>query len=142
MMNDIAEAFGSLDAPVVFPVDPRTLARMKEFGICLASNAKAIDPVGCLDMLVLQRHARVILTDSGGVQKEACFAGTPCVTLRPESEWVETVESGWNVSAWRRAGIVPAAVEQQKKFSVRLLSSFGVDRAASDVARLVSNIQS
>lgn len=97
-LGAILEAFAGLDRTVVFTVHPATRKRMHEFfgERNFGGNVRAIDPVGYLDMLILQKSARAVLTDSGGVQKEAYWLGVPCVTLRPETEWVETVESGWN----------------------------------------------
>jgi len=101
-LQSILEAFIEIGEPIVFPVHPRTRRCMAEFGLdnlptFQCSNVQLVEPVGYLDMLMLEQHARLILTDSGGVQKEAYFFAVPCVTLRPETEWVETVEAGWNV---------------------------------------------
>lgn len=85
------------EVPVVLPVHPRTRKRAEAFGLDhLLGEVLAIEPVGYLDMVMLEKNARVIATDSGGVQKEAFFHRVPCVTLREETEWVELVELGWN----------------------------------------------
>lgn len=84
--------------PVVFPLHPRTRAAMHAAGLAVDPNAqlRCVEPVGYLDMIRLENAAAVIATDSGGVQKEACFQGTPCVTLRMETEWMELVQKGCN----------------------------------------------
>jgi UDP-GlcNAc3NAcA epimerase len=84
------------DRPVIWPVHPRTAAVLRGGAVPLPGNLSAVEPVGYLSMLALERAAAAIATDSGGVQKEAYLAGTPCLTLRTETEWVETVEAGWN----------------------------------------------
>jgi UDP-GlcNAc3NAcA epimerase len=81
---------------IVLPVHPRTKARIESAGLVLPNNIIAIDPVGYLDMVMLEKHAALIVTDSGGVQKEAFFHHVPCITLRDETEWIELVDSGWN----------------------------------------------
>jgi UDP-N-acetylglucosamine 2-epimerase len=89
----------SREAPVVLPLHPRTRRRLPALGAGAARGLILQPPLPYLDMLALQKNARAVLTDSGGVQKEACWLGTPCVTLRAETEWLETVASGWNTLA-------------------------------------------
>lgn len=85
------------DVTVVLPLHPRTRRFVAEHGLAdQLAPLRVIDPVGYLDMVMLERGARLIATDSGGVQKEAFFHGVPCVTLRDETEWVELVAAGWN----------------------------------------------
>ena len=84
---------------VVFPVHPRTCAALSALSIRWAAHVQLVEPVGYLDMLMLEKHARLIATDSGGVQREAYFLGVPCVTLRDETEWTETIQAGWNILA-------------------------------------------
>ena len=140
-LKEILSAFLDLNKPVVFPVHPRTRQRIMDSD--LASNLftqlnrvpvqgvqpgqpqtpiTMIDPVGYLDMLCLENSARMILTDSGGMQKEAYFLGVPCITLRPETEWVETVQSGWNV-----------LVEANKEAIIRAVTSFQIPDVRSSL---------
>jgi UDP-GlcNAc3NAcA epimerase len=82
--------------PLIFPVHPRTRKLINEKSVELPDSVRMLPPVSYFDMLVLEKNSAVIYTDSGGVQKEAFFMRVPCVTLREETEWAETVESGWN----------------------------------------------
>jgi UDP-N-acetylglucosamine 2-epimerase len=89
-------AFNAIREPIVFPVHPRTRSVVDRLGLSFASHVLMIEPVGYLDMLMLESNARAILTDSGGVQREAYFLSAPCITLREETELIETVQVGWN----------------------------------------------
>ena len=99
-------AFAAINEPIVFPVHPRTRHALDASRLTLSSNVIPLNPVGYLEMLALEKHARMVLTDSGGVQKEAFFFGVPCVTLRTETEWKELVEAGWN----RLVGLDPERI--------------------------------
>ncbi len=94
-LQGIFEGLGQLALPVILPLHPRTRARL-DGTIWVPANVELREPVGYLAMLTLVQHARAVLTDSGGLQKEAIWLGIPCITLREETEWVETLEGGWN----------------------------------------------
>ncbi len=105
-LREILGAFAEIASPsmpLVLPLHPRTRGCIDQQGLASVVDknpcVRVIEPVSFLDMVMLEKHARLILTDSGGVQKEAYFYSVPCVTLRDETEWVETVEAGWNTVA-------------------------------------------
>jgi UDP-GlcNAc3NAcA epimerase len=98
-LRSIVEALLEIEEDTVFPLHPRTEKYLKAYGLYdkLAEQVRLIKPLGYLDFLKLLSSARKILTDSGGIQKEAYILGVPCITLRENTEWVETVENGWNI---------------------------------------------
>jgi UDP-N-acetylglucosamine 2-epimerase len=113
-LYDIFDALALLKEPVIVPLHPRTRAALASTDIEVEPPVRIIEPVGYLDMLALQASARVVLTDSGGVQKEAYLLGTPCVTLRDETEWVETLDGSWNVLAGTNAEAIVSAARRPR----------------------------
>ncbi len=105
-LQDVASAIGEVGEPVVFPVHPRTQAALATAGIELPANVRVLPPAGYLDFAALASQARAILTDSGGLQKEAYWYEVPCITLRTTTEWMETLDTGWN----RLVGTDPAGI--------------------------------
>jgi UDP-N-acetylglucosamine 2-epimerase len=139
-LTQIISALQMLDHKVVFPVHPRTRQKLDRLSgssaISSGGNLVFMDPVGYLDMLVLEKNARKILTDSGGIQKEAFILGVPCITLRPETEWVETVVAGWNtVVGTDKDLIVRAALKKKPTASPEVL--FGNGDAAKNIIDII-----
>lgn len=123
---------------VVFPCHPRTEKRLREDGLWARLNegVKVIKPVGYLGMLLLEKNAKKILTDSGGVQKEAYMLKVPCITMRDETEWVETVEDGWNVLVGAEAErIVKAAISFEPETEQREM--FGKGDASQRIVKAI-----
>jgi UDP-GlcNAc3NAcA epimerase len=117
-LSAIVRAFTRLDRPVLWPVHPRTRKNLAAFGldqvVAAAPAIRAVEPLPYGETVAALRSAAALLTDSGGMQKEAYFFGVPCVTLRDETEWVETVESGWNVLAGADEERILAAVAPRR----------------------------
>lgn len=133
----VVGALGALPETVLWPMHPRTRHALEADRIALPGNVRVVPPLGYLDMIAAVSAARVILTDSGGLQKEAYWCGVPCVTLRGETEWTETVTSGWNVLAdTDHARIVEGVARAVPREGVR--DAYGEPGAA---ARVVTAIE-
>lgn len=125
--------------PVVWPLHPRTRKQIEKNGLSddLSSSVRFIDPVGYLDMLMLEKNAALITTDSGGVQKEAFFCGVPCVTIRDETEWIELVETGWNrLSPPTDATQVVASIMEALGTKGQAVQPYGDGDSGSRIAKI------
>lgn len=131
----VLDALGSLGETVVFPVHPRTRKALSSLRV--APTIRLIEPVGYGDMLVLTRNARLVLTDSGGVQKEAFFVGTVCLTLREETEWNETVTAGWNRLVGVNWDAIRTAAESWRPSGVPDTTPFGDGRSAHKIVEAI-----
>lgn len=134
------KSISSQDCPVVLPLHPRTRTRLEALGIAPEMlGLKILPPISFLDMVALEKHAIAILTDSGGVQKEAYFHGVPCVTLRDETEWVETVAAGWNTLVGADEKKIVEAADGIMRNSVErsAIPDYGDGHAAEKVVELL-----
>ncbi len=133
-LRSIIDALSGLSLPVVFPAHPRVTAAMAAAGLHAGANVTVVEPLGYASMIALAKHAHAVLTDSGGLQKEAYWLGVPCVTVRTETEWVETVASGWNVLT-EPSGIASAAAAARRPPSRPPL--YGDGGVAAEILRII-----
>jgi UDP-N-acetylglucosamine 2-epimerase len=132
-LRRIVDALAALDETVVFPIHPRTRAALESDGLALAPGVRGIPPLGYLDFAALASQARVVLTDSGGLQKEAYWYGVPCVTMRPSTEWTATVDAGANVLVDADPERIAAAVREARMPTERP-RLYGDGRASERIA--------
>jgi len=141
-LESIIDGLARSTLPVVFPAHPRTVNKLNQYG--LLEHAKAefrfIDPVGYLDFVRLLDTAERVATDSGGVQKEAFFLDTPCLTLRNETEWVETVECGWNKLVNADAETIAQSLREERPLKNKP-NLYGNGTAAETIVEVLKDVQ-
>ncbi len=139
-LTNIVRALSRVGETVIFPVHPRTRGALEKLDAQFGDNVRLIEPVGYYDMMVLEENARLIATDSGGVQREAYFMQKPCLTLRDETEWTETVTAGWN----KLVGVdVDMIVHEWNSFMPPSVQPpiFGDGAAGEKIAEILGQIQ-
>ena len=133
----LVSGLAGLGAPVVWPMHPRTREAMARNGLRAPLDVHTVDPLGYLEFSALLQGARAVLTDSGGVQKEAWFAGKPCVTLRDSTEWIETLAGGWNTLVGDDLEALRSAIARPAPLGSPDLSSYGGGSAAKRCIDLI-----
>lgn len=137
-LREIIEALNECGKNIILPLHPRTEKFIRDYDLVLKDNIKVIKPVGYLEMLMLEKYAEKIVTDSGGVQKEAYFAGKPCITMRDETEWIETVKVGWNTIVGTDKNKILAAIRDFNPKDNRP-SIFGNGDASQKIVKLMKD---
>lgn len=137
-LQAIANGLNAVREKIILPLHPRTQKYLQSYGIQLAGHIQVINPLGYLDIVMLQSSAKKIVTDSGGIQKEAFFLGVPCITLREETEWVETVENGWNTLVGADEQKIVGAITGFHPVEARS-DYFGKGNAAVEIAAVIRN---
>lgn len=136
-LRAILEGVAGLGVPVIFPVHPRTQNALTQAGISLNRNLKPVAPLGYLEMLAVQKNALKILTDSGGVQREAFYLQIPCITLRDTTEWAETLEAGANRLVPADPAAIRAAALERTNPVWKSPTSYGAGNAAQHIVEIL-----
>ena len=139
-LTAIFHALAQIPLPVLFPLHPHTAKTVRantslQELLRSAANVRIIEPVGYVQMLALEHQAHRIITDSGGIQKEAYFQRTPCITLRNETEWVETVQAGWNALAGTDTERILNAFA--RPFAQQAIDEYGDGHSAQQIIQIL-----
>jgi UDP-N-acetylglucosamine 2-epimerase len=142
-LRNIFEGFNNIsvsECPTLLPLHPRTNKKLSELGLVCSEYVRIIEPVSYLEMIALEQNARAILTDSGGIQKEAYWFKVPCITLREETEWVETVQTGWNVIVGAdEQRIIKAVLGADKLQAVCQKTIYGDGDAGNRICEIIND---
>lgn len=138
-LKTLFSSLGKIHFHIIWPIHPRTKKNIGEFNLHIPDNITIIDPVGYFEMLELQRNAKIILTDSGGVQKEAYFNKKPCITLREETEWVELVDAGVNKITGMKEKKIISAINAfvNFKYPTNITNLYGHGKASEKIAKVI-----
>jgi len=136
----ILNSLSKIEEKVIFPVHPRTKNIIEKYKIEISDNIVLIEPLSYLDFIKLEKYAKKILTDSGGMQKEAYILKVPCITLRDRTEWIETIEDGWNILVDRDENKIIDAVKnfnpKEKQRNV-----YGDGKASEEIAEIIGGME-
>jgi len=137
-LTSIINALSESSEKILLPLHPRTKKFITEYGLKIGNNIQVIDPVGYLETILLEENSKKIVTDSGGIQKEAYFFNKPCITMRDETEWVETVDNGWNVIVGSNYNKILDAIENFNPVGTPALA-FGNGDASSNIIKIIED---
>lgn len=137
-LRNILEIFDQLDRKVIFTTHPRTIARMQSYNLVKENypNIEFIPPIGYLESISYQMYADCIITDSGGIQKEAYIMKKKCITIRSETEWIETLSGGWNTLIFENLNDIKETVK--KKPGIYFENIYGLGNAASEICEILN----
>ena len=139
ILEGLELVYHEFNFPIIYPIHPRTMKMIKEFGLKIPLGVKLVDPLGFLEFLQLEEHANLILTDSGGIQMEAGILHTPCVTLRDNTEWLETIEVGSNMLAGCNPNNILKTVTTMINKNKNWENPFGDGTAGRQIINVLTN---
>jgi UDP-N-acetylglucosamine 2-epimerase (non-hydrolysing) len=143
-LKDILEGLESVytdfNLPILYPIHPRTMKKIKEFGVEIPEGVELIEPLGFLEFLQLEANAKLVLTDSGGVQEETCILRVPCVTLRDNTERPETLEVGSNVLAGVNQDKILEGVKKMRDKERNWKNPFGDGKSGSRIIKILEGV--